>query len=245
VNETFARDGIVFPIRVLTDGEVERYRADVERTMSDCGSDRRLDQLHLFFRWAYELATHRGVVDSVREVLGDDVLVWGSLVLSKPPHDESFVAWHQDGHYAEFLGDAPALSAWIALTESAIASGCMRVVPGSQRVKLEHAVTAEPLNMLSHGQEIAAEVDEADAVDVVLRPGEMSLHHVNIVHGSNANHAAAPRTGFIVRYTTPAILRSRAPLVVAHGRRDATHVPLASVPPPPDFDHSVAAYRAR
>jgi ectoine hydroxylase-related dioxygenase (phytanoyl-CoA dioxygenase family) len=245
VKETFDRDGIVFPVRVLTDAEVERYRTDVTRTMSDCGSDRRLDQLHLFFHWAYELATHRVIVDAVRQILGDDVLVWGSLVLSKPPHDESFVAWHQDGHYADFLGDAPALSAWIALTDSSVHSGCMRVVPGSQRVKLEHAVTAAPLNMLSHGQEIAAEVNETDAVDVVLRPGEMSLHHVDIIHGSNANHSSAPRTGFIIRYTTPAILRSRAPLVVANGRNDATHVPIATVPPPPDFDRSVAAYRAR
>jgi len=121
----------------------------------------------------------------------------------------------------------------------------MRVVPGSHKVRLAHAVTAEPLNMLSHGQEIAAEVDDDDAVDVVLRPGEMSLHHVDIVHGSNANHSSAPRTGFIVRYTTPAILRSRAPLLVAHGRGDATHVPLVSMPPPADFESSVAAYRAR
>jgi non-heme Fe2+,alpha-ketoglutarate-dependent halogenase len=245
VNETFARDGIVFPLRVLSDAEVERYGADILRTMAECGNDRRLDQLHLFFRWARELATHPHIVDNVRKILGDDVLAWGSLMLSKPPRDESFVAWHQDGHYAEFLGDAPALSAWIALTPSTVSSGCMRVVPGSHKVKLAHAVTAAPLNMLSHGQEIAAEVDEEEAVDVVLRAGEMSLHHVDIIHGSNANRSSAARTGFIVRYTTPAILRSRAPLLVAHGRDDASHVPLVSMPPLADFESSVAAYRAR
>jgi ectoine hydroxylase-related dioxygenase (phytanoyl-CoA dioxygenase family) len=120
----------------------------------------------------------------------------------------------------------------------------MRVVPGSQRVKLAHAVTAAPLNMLSHGQEIAADVDEHDAVDVVLHSGEMSLHHINIIHGSNANRSDAPRTGFIVRFTTPAILRSRAPLVVAHGR-GAAHVPIATARPPESFEHAAEAYRAR
>ena len=205
MRERFARDGILFPLRVLTDAEVERYSADISRTMAECGSDRRLDQLHLYFQWARDIATHRVIVDTVREILGDDVLAWGSLMLSKPAHDQSFVAWHQDGHYADFLGDAPALSAWIALTPSTVSSGCMRVVPGSHKTKLAHAVTAEPLNMLSHGQEIAAEVDDNDAVDVVLRPGEMSLHHVRIVHGSEPNRAHYRRIGFAIRYVPSSI----------------------------------------
>lgn len=245
MREVFDRDGIVFPIPVLTQAEVEWYRDEVLKTMIECGSDRRLDQLHLYFRWAHELATHPRVVDYACDLLGDDVLVWGTLMLSKPARDSSFIAWHQDGAYADFLGDAPALSAWIALTDSTVASGCMRVVPGSQRVRLEHAVTAQPLNMLSHGQEIAAEVDEKDALDVVLHAGEMSLHHVDIIHGSNPNRSENARTGFIVRYTTPAMLRSKAPVVVAHGRRDIAHIPLSSSAPSTDFHSSVAAYRAR
>jgi len=241
----FAEDGVRFPIRVLDDEELRAAQHEYARIV-DAHEEplKRFDRSHLYFRWAFDLARHPRVVDEVASIIGDDVIVWGTLILSKPPHDPSFVAWHQDGAYAGFLGDAPSVSAWIALSDSTIESGCMRVVPGSQGRKLEHAETNKPLNMLNHGHEIAVEVDERDAVDVQLKAGEMSLHHVDIIHGSNANRSNWTRTGFIVRYTTPAMLRSVTPVIVARGR-DVTHLEVRRTPPPADFEESMAAYRAR
>jgi hypothetical protein len=46
-------------------------------------------------------------------------------------------------------------------------------------------------------------VDESKAVDVVLRAGEMSLHHINIIHGSNPNLSNHDRIGFIARFAAP------------------------------------------
>jgi non-heme Fe2+,alpha-ketoglutarate-dependent halogenase len=240
----FDRDGVCFPIPVLSAAEVAAARAHVDRLAEAHGGVlKRFDRSHLFFRWAHDLALHPRVVGAVCELLGDDVVVWGSLILSKPPHDPGFVAWHQDGAYAGFLGTAPAVSAWIALTPSTIESGCMRVVPGSHRVKLEHAVKHAPQNLLSHGQEIAADVDERDAADIQLQPGEMSLHHVDIIHGSNANSSSWARTGFIVRYSTPEMLRSVTPVLVARGR-DVSHLQVLREAPGEDFDESLRAYRA-
>lgn len=240
----FERDGVRFPIAVLNDAELAGARAGVARLAEAHGGVlKRFDRAHLFFRWAYDLALHPRVVGAVVEVLGDDIVVWGSLILSKPPHDPGFVAWHQDGAYAGFLGEAPAVSAWIALSDSTIESGCMRVVPGSHRQKLAHAARHAPENLLSHGQEIAADVDERQAVDVQLRPGEMSLHHVDIVHGSNPNRSSWARTGFIVRYTTPAMIRAVTPVLVARGR-DVAHLDVLREPPAGDFDESLRAYRA-
>src|SRR3954452_2510705 len=205
----FDARGVAFPIPVLGASELEAVQREYAKLVDAHGGTlKSCDRSHSYFGWAYDLATHPRIVDRVTALLGDDVVVWGSLILSKPPHDTSFIAWHQDGAYAGFLGDAPAVSAWIALSDSTIESGCMRVVPGSQKTKLEHAETNKPLNMLNHGHEIAVQVDEADAVDVQLKAGEMSLHHVDIIHGSNANRSDWTRTGFIVRYTTPAMLRS-------------------------------------
>ena len=241
---TFPRDGVLFPIPVLDDGELAAARAEVARLSEAHGGVlKRFDRAHLVVRWAYDLALHPRVVGAVAEVLGGDLVVWGSLMLSKPPRDPGFVAWHQDGAYAGFLGEAPAVSAWIALSDSTIESGCMRVVPGSHRQKLAHAVKHAPENLLSHGQEIAVEVDERDAVDVQLRSGEMSLHHVDIVHGSNANRSDRARTGFIVRYTTPRMLRSVTPVLVARGRA-VTHLDVLREPPGSDVDASLRAYRA-
>ena len=87
----------------------------------------------------------------------------------------------------------------------------MRVVPGTHRAQIAHRDTFADRNLLSRGQEIAVEVDERQAVDVVLAPGQMSLHHVLIVHGSNPNGAARPRIGLAIRYI-PTRLRQLSPM---------------------------------
>ena len=82
----------------------------------------------------------------------------------------------------------------------------MRVAPGTHlQPLLPHVETRAEDNLLSRGQEVAADVKEEDALDVVLAPGEMSLHHVNIIHGSNANRSDRPRVGFAIRFTTPEV----------------------------------------
>jgi non-haem Fe2+, alpha-ketoglutarate-dependent halogenase len=241
----FDARGIAFPIPVLTPEELENVRAHYARLVDAHGGTlRSFDRSHYYFGWAWDLATHPRIVDAVSSVLGDDVVVWGSLILSKPPRDEGFIAWHQDGAYANFLGDAPAVSAWIALSDSTRESGCMRVVPGSQKTKLSHSEKGDPNNMLSHGQEIEVHVDEATAVDVQLRAGEMSLHHVDIVHGSNPNRASWWRTGFIVRYSTPQMLRAAAPVIFARGR-SAPHLPALESRPTLSMDEALAAHRQR
>ena len=239
----FDARGIAFPIPVLTSSELDDVRARYAQLVAAHGGQlRSFDRGHYFLDWAYDLVTHPRVVDTVASLLGEDVIVWGSLILSKPPHDDAFIAWHQDGAYAGFLGDAPAVSAWIALSDSTIESGCMRVVPGSQKIKLSHLEKADPRNMLSHGQEIAADVDESAAVDVQLKAGEMSLHHVDIVHGSNPNRANWWRTGFIVRYTTPRMLRAATPVVIARGAA-APHLPSITTRPSLPLDAALRAHR--
>lgn len=239
----FDATGIRFPIPALDAEELESVRRQyAELVAAHGGTLTRFDRAHLYFDWAHDLATHPRVVEAVSSLLGDDVVVWGTLILSKPPHDDGFIAWHQDGAYADFLGDAPAVSAWIALSDSTVESGCMRVVPGSHRTRLEHREPHNPQNMLSRGQEIAVEVDEREAVDVVLRAGQMSLHHVDIVHGSNPNRASWWRTGFIVRYSTPRMLRCTTPVVVARGAV-AEHLPFVARPEL-RFAEALAAYRA-
>ncbi|HEX9982911.1 MAG TPA: phytanoyl-CoA dioxygenase family protein [Thermoanaerobaculia bacterium] len=241
----FQNTGIAFPIPVLTPAELAEIRHEYAQIVDAHGGNlRSFDRSHYYFGWAYDLVTHPSIVDTVASILGNDVLVWGSLILSKPPHDDAFIAWHQDGAYAGFLGDAPAVSAWIALSDSTIESGCMRVVPGSQKTKLGHLEKADPRNMLSHGQEIAVEVEESTAVDVQLRAGEMSLHHVDIVHGSNPNRATWWRTGFIVRYTTPAMLRAATPVVIARGAA-VPHLPVLGGRPALSFEEALAAHRSR
>jgi non-heme Fe2+,alpha-ketoglutarate-dependent halogenase len=217
--ERYGRDGVLFPIPVLTADEVARFRGAFEELEEQLGGRRKpVGMTHLFFPWAYELATHPVVAAVVRDVLGPDLLIHGSLILCKYPHDPGYVAWHQDGTYSG-LHATPTVSAWIALSESNAENGCMRVVPGSHKLPmLPHLNTYAPQNLLGHGEEIQREVDEADAVDLVLRPGEMSLHHNNIIHGSRASRSDVKRVGFILRFVTPRISASDLPLTPVCGR---------------------------
>jgi non-haem Fe2+, alpha-ketoglutarate-dependent halogenase len=89
-------------------------------------------------------------------------------------------------------------------------------------------------------------VEECDATDVVLRPGEMSLHDVNIVHGSNANHSAMSRTGFAIRYVAPDVTQASAhhPVTLARGSYSRGGFELYTTTPSEDFSIAVAAHRS-
>jgi len=226
--DRYQRDGVVFPIRVLSHDEVVEFRQELELGAGE--RPRRLEQLHLSFPWAYRLASHEKVLDVVEKVIGPEILVDGNLVFYKPPHDAGYASWHQDSVYSGWHL-TPSVSAWIALTVSEPANGCMRVIPGTHKQGvLEHDNIQDPNLLNKRGERLRMDVDESQAVDVVLKPGEMSLHHTNIVHGSNANTSDGPRIGFIVRFVTNASPNRERPVMRVRGNADCSHLRLA--PPP-------------
>jgi hypothetical protein len=236
VRERWDRDGAVFPLPAVTP---ERLRGCL-RALEDLEARRPgrvtwIGQPHLAERWAWDLALEPGIVDVVASILGPEVLVSGTLILTKPPRDPSLVTWHQDGTTSKF-NRAPCVSAWIALRDSLPESGCMRVIPGSHAwPQLPHVQSQATHHLLPYDRpEISVDVDESAAVNVALRAGEMSLHHANIVHGSRENRTAAPRTGFIVRYVTPLLPESRYPVVRARGALACPHLEVRDRPPAPD-----------
>lgn len=244
-NFQYDRDGIVFPIKVFSVDEVSLFRGAFESVVDNCGGVplKRFDGLHLFFDWAYRLVTHDALLNAVEAVLGGDILVDGTLVFYKPPQDSGYVSWHQDSVYSGWHL-TPSTSAWVALTTSHQANGCMRVVPGShQQGLLSHANIRDESNLLFRGERVAT-VDESRAADVVLRPGEMSLHHSTLVHGSNPNTSDEPRIGFIVRFVTSRIQKRDRQLLRVRGEADCSHLRLASPPVETDQQTAFSAWRA-
>lgn len=198
----YADRGYQFPIRVMTEADAAQLLGELRRTEALVGGKLagRLNQKpHLLFPWLDQLIRQPAILDAVEGVIGPDILCWGSQFFMKDAGDPAFVSWHQDGTYWG-LSSQDVVTAWLALTPSTPESGCMRVVPGTHREQVPHTDTFAETNMLSRGQEIAVQVNEADAIDIVLRPGEISLHHVLIFHGSPPNRAAWPRVGFAIRY---------------------------------------------
>lgn len=241
----YQRDGALFPIRVFSTAEASVFRDALDSVLETCDGDplKRVSNLHLFFDWAYRLVTHDSLLNAIESVLGSDLLVDGTLVFYKRPQDSSYVSWHQDSVYSGWHL-TPSTSAWIALSPSNAANGCMRVIPGSHKLgQLSHINVPNDSNLIRRGESVEG-VDEAAAVNVVLQPGEMSLHQSTIVHGSNPNVSAEPRIGFIVRFVTSEITSQERPLLRVRGQADCEHLRLAM--PPADMNHqdALSAWRA-
>jgi Phytanoyl-CoA dioxygenase (PhyH) len=249
----YGRDGFLSPVPALsrTTADDARWRfGELEQAL---GPRRRdivwLTNLHLCFRSWYDVVMTPAVLDAVEDLLGPDVLVLSSIVFVKDPGQPSFVSWHQDGRGVQSCVDGRlrALSAWIALAPSTTANGCLRVIPGSHlHGYLEHEYTHEPDNMLRRGVRVRGIVDEAQAVELPLHPGEMSLHHLHTLHASHANAGVEARVGLAVRYAHPEIMiaATHAPAVLARGRDDYGHHDLMPSPPPDDPVGSMAAMTA-
>jgi non-heme Fe2+,alpha-ketoglutarate-dependent halogenase len=238
-------NGIVFPIKVFSIEETSQFREALETITTNCGGGplKRFDSLHLFFDWAYRLVTNEALLNAVVDIIGDVLLVDGTLVFYKPPQDSSYVSWHQDSVYSGWHL-TPSTSAWIALTPSQPINGCMRVIPGSHKQGLlDHDNLEDAPNLLRRGERVAADVDESRAVDVLLQPGEISLHHSTIIHGSNPNKSNEPRIGFIVRFVTSRIAKQNRPLLQVRGKADCSHLSLARPPVQPDQQAAFSAWR--
>lgn len=201
--EQYNRDGYLTPIRVMSAAEARRFRDRMEASEAKVGGPLQGNyrhKTHLLYTWADELVHHPAVIDAVESVLGPDILCWNTNLFAKEASSAGFISWHQDSTYWG-LDPSDVITAWVALSPSNPKSGCMRVIPGTHTVdQLPHVDTFHKDNLLSRGQEIAVDVDLAKAVDIVLEPGEMSLHHIKIVHGSEPNRANDRRIGLAIRY---------------------------------------------
>ncbi|HZH06064.1 MAG TPA: phytanoyl-CoA dioxygenase family protein, partial [Lautropia sp.] len=155
---------------------------------------------HLLFKFLSAVVHDEKIVDAIEDLYGGDLLCWTTNFFIKEANTPAFVSWHQDSTYWG-LSSPDVVTAWVALTESNLANGAMEVIPGTHLMdQVPHKDTFDDNNLLSRGQEVAVEVDASKAVRLDLQPGEMSLHHVRLVHGSPPNPSNDRRIGFAIRY---------------------------------------------
>ena len=201
--EAFWRDGYYSPVRVMPGADARRYRDALERHEAKAGQPLQGNwrhKTHLLFTWADELVHHPKILDAVEDAIGPDILCWTTNFFIKEAHSPGFVSWHQDSTYWGLEPD-DVITAWVAFTDVTRENGYMQVIPGSHRIdQLPHVDTFHKDNLLSRGQEIAVEVDRSKAVGLAMSAGEMSLHHIKLVHGSEANRTDDRRIGFAIRY---------------------------------------------
>jgi non-haem Fe2+, alpha-ketoglutarate-dependent halogenase len=200
---TFYKDhGYYAPIPALSRAEAAEARRQLEAHEAAHGklTGPLRHKSHLLFTWLDDIVRHPAILDAVEDVVGPNILVWGSSFFIKDARDAGFVSWHQDSTYWG-LDPADIVTAWVALSESSAENGAMRVMPDTHVIdQMPHRDTFAADNLLSRGQEIAVEVDDSKAVMLALQPGEMSLHHVRLIHGSDPNPSDKRRIGFAIRY---------------------------------------------
>ena len=235
--------GFIDSIPILSADEVRDFRAGVEQTCAALGGHvTRLDGPHLYFRWAWDLSTHPRVLDCMEQLIGPNIMLKSTRLFYKFDNSDSFVGWHQDG-LTEQLKDACVPAIWLGLTAATAENGCLRVVPRSHRLGLvPHADFPHPDNLTTQGA--TAQVPIAAPHDVVMRAGEMSLHHPLILHASNPNRSTEPRIGFSATYSTPALSSSRTAVAWVRGDGPGDRFRVVEAPRLCSTEEAVVAYRA-
>ena len=240
----YRRDGYLCPIDIFSAEEAATSRAALEGLENDF--DGKLDRpVSHYMRSSpflvtdlpLSIARNPGILDAVEGILGPDILMWSCEFFIKEANTTKIVSWHQDLTYWGMDGSDHEVTAWLALSPATAASGCMKFVPGShQQALVPHEDTFAEDNLLSRGQEVAVDVDEADAVAAELRPGQMSLHHGRLFHASGANTTDDRRIGLAIRYIRPDTPAESDPdyAVLMRGA-DRARQRINLSPPPGDF----------
>lgn len=204
--EQFNQDGYVKDIRVFSADETADLRAYfdelLERTLAAGGDSYSISTAHLKHGRVYDLISDSRIVDLVRDVLGDDVIGWGSHFFCKMPHDGKAVAWHQDASYWP-LTPSKTVTVWLAVDDADTGNGCMRFISGSHHYghMTYRPSSDDEGNVLN--QTIENPLQYGSEVDDELAAGEVSLHSDLLLHGSEANDSDRRRCGLTLRYCTP------------------------------------------
>lgn len=240
----YRRDGFLHPVRAMSADDARDHRRaleDLGRSHPELMRGVAAQKLHLATTWMAAIVRTPAILDAVESLIGPNLLCWTSTLFVKPPDGKSFVSWHQDGNYWG-LGNDEIVTAWLALTPATIQNGCMRMIPGSHEWgTAEHRETFADDNLLSRGQVMTRDIDEREAVDLELKPGEISLHHVNVAHASEPNRGSDTRIGIAMRYVTPAVKQNLEFTDSATLVRGEDRIGNFEHEPPPEFDFAPAA----
>jgi len=209
--EAYRRDGlIVSPLR-LPASRIESMRTSLEKLLRNNAeiAPESLVCPHIAYgpthdaataaQW-FEYATDPVILDLVEQLIGPDIILWGSQVFCKPARTGKEIPWHQDGRYWP-IRPLATCSVWIAIDEVGPDNGCMRYIPGSHagREVMRHRTSERPDIVLNEEVEPSL-FDSSSARDDVLESGQFSLHDVFLIHGSNANRSNKRRAGYVIRY---------------------------------------------
>ena len=193
--------GFVSPINIFSKNKAKEIRNEIEVIEKKMPGE--LDKAgrynaHLISPLLDEVTHNPNILDAVQSLIGKNILVCGTTLFIKNPNEKGFVSYHQD---AKYIGLEPYnwVTAWVAITDSNEHNGCMRMWSGSHTNNLkEHKQMFNEGNLLTRGQTVN-NVPKEKTTSLVLKAGQMSLHHPMVVHGSDLNKSNDRRIGFVIQ----------------------------------------------
>lgn len=201
----YETEGFLTGIQISDEAEATRYRKAFDELEAREGREKcqmGLIDWHFDHEFIWDLATHPKIVDCIEFLIGPNVMMLATHFFCKyGPDEKKFVAWHQDVTYWG-LEPPEAITAWYAIDDSDCENGCMRVIPGTHRSGIRaHRKSDREGNLLSINQEVpVSKEEEQHAADFILRSGEISIHHGDLIHGSLPNQSTRRRCGLTIRY---------------------------------------------
>ena len=193
--------GYVAPIDVLSIQEANEIREEIEnieKKWPNAIEGLGRNYVHMISPVFNNVCLNNKILDAVESIIGKNILICGTTLFIKNANEKGFVSFHQD---AKYIGLEPHnwVTAWIAVTNSNEENGCMRMWPGSHKEDLKnHEQKFDEDNLLTRGQTIA-NVPINETEPIVLKAGQMSLHHPTVIHGSGLNRSNDRRIGFVVQ----------------------------------------------
>jgi ectoine hydroxylase-related dioxygenase (phytanoyl-CoA dioxygenase family) len=199
--EQYREDGYVIPDFRIPDEQLEEIRAAHGRLLQKHPEFRDYCSCLLAYDTGFlNVARNRDILDMVAQVIGPNFALWNSSFFAKPAGNGKRTPWHQDGEYWP-IRPLATCTVWIAVDAATPENGCLRVIKGSHkdhRLRKHRTVNAPDVTLT---QELEPdEFDESRAVDLVLAPGQVSLHDVFLLHGSEANVSDKSRRGMTLRF---------------------------------------------
>ena len=193
--------GYLAPIEALTKDKSNEVKEEIEFIEKKWPNELKglgRNYVHLISPIFDKVVHNSKILDTVENIIGKNILVGGTTLFIKDPDKKGFVSFHQD---AKYIGFEPHnwVTAWLAITDSNEENGCMRMYSGTHKEDLRaHNEKFNEGNLLTRGQTVE-NVSIEKTEPVILKAGQMSLHHPKIVHGSGVNRSNKRRIGFVIQ----------------------------------------------
>ena len=197
----YDEEGYVAPIDALSKKESKEIRNEIELIEKKWPNELEglgRNYVHLISPVFDKVCNNKKILDAVESLIGKNILICGTTLFIKNPNEKGFVSFHQD---AKYIGLEPYnwVTAWVAITDANEENGCMRMWSGSHKNDLQyHNQKFDENNLLTRGQTVE-NVPINETKPVILKAGQISLHHPKIVHGSGLNKSNDRRIGFVIQ----------------------------------------------